>query len=54
VYRWYVHRIHRQDFEVCEGLQGAVHQASGQPMLSLHETRVGWFEEEYARYVRGT
>jgi phenylpropionate dioxygenase-like ring-hydroxylating dioxygenase large terminal subunit len=54
VYRWYARRIHQQDFEICEGLQSALHAASGQPMLSLHETRVGWFEEEYARYVRRT
>ena len=47
-------RIHRQDFEVCEGQQSVVHQAPGQPMLSLHEARVGWFEEEYARFVRRT
>jgi phenylpropionate dioxygenase-like ring-hydroxylating dioxygenase large terminal subunit len=54
VFRWYVRRVLQQDFEVCEGLQSVVHQASGQPMLSLHETRVGWFEEEYARFVRRT
>lgn len=52
VFRWYVRRIHQQDFEVCVGLQSVVHQASGQPLLSLHEARVGWFEEEYERYVR--
>lgn len=52
VFRWYARRIHFQDCAVCEGLQSTARQASGQPMLSLHEKRVGWFEEEYGRHVK--
>jgi phenylpropionate dioxygenase-like ring-hydroxylating dioxygenase large terminal subunit len=52
VFHWYARRVHREDCAVCEELQSTAHQVSGQPLLSRHETRVGWFEEEYARHVK--
>lgn len=46
-------RIHNEDHVACENQQRVAARADGLPILSRQETRVGWFEEEYARIMAG-
>ncbi len=46
-------RIHAEDHRACEQLQLRASQADAMPILSRQETRVGWFEESYARILDG-
>lgn len=51
VFAHYTRKVHREDNEACEKLQSVIQQADGEPRLAFHETRIGWFEEEYTRFV---
>ena len=50
---YYARKIHLEDNEACEKLQTATGLVNGMPVLATQETRIGWFEEEYARFVEG-
>ncbi len=47
----FVRKIALEDNDVCEGLQAHAGQADGQPFLARHEERIGWFDEEYERWL---
>lgn len=49
----YMRKIFREDNVVCEALQEVAGQIPGDPVLSRHETRIGWFEEAYAAMMGG-
>ena len=49
--RFYQDRTAREDHEVCERLQRVARQIEGWPILGSQETRIGWFEEAYAKAV---
>ena len=49
--RFYQDRTAREDHEVCERLQRVAGQIEGWPILGSQETRIGWFEEAYAKAV---
>lgn len=46
-------KIHNEDHVACANLQKIAGRADGDPVLARQETRVGWFEEEYARIMAG-
>lgn len=46
-------KIHNEDHVACENQQKLAARADGPPVLARQETRVGWFEEEYARILAG-
>ncbi len=46
-------RIHQEDNAACENLQRTAGQADANPILSRQETRVGWFQQDYARLMSG-
>jgi phenylpropionate dioxygenase-like ring-hydroxylating dioxygenase large terminal subunit len=50
---YYARKIHLEDNEACEKLQTAAGLVNGPPTLAMQEARVGWFEEEYARFMAG-
>ena len=47
--RFYQDRTAREDHDACERLQSVAHQIEGEPILGSQETRIGWFEEAYAK-----
>lgn len=52
VFRYYTRKTHGEDNAVCEQIQRVSHQINGNMMLSNQETRIAWFEQAYARWVR--
>jgi phenylpropionate dioxygenase-like ring-hydroxylating dioxygenase large terminal subunit len=48
----YVRRVLAEDHAVCEAMQPHAAQVDRPPLLGRQETRVGWFEEAYARHLR--
>jgi phenylpropionate dioxygenase-like ring-hydroxylating dioxygenase large terminal subunit len=53
-FRYFARKVHREDNEACENLQRAAIKNAPPPRLARQEERVGWFNEAYARVVRGT
>lgn len=51
--RFQASRIHNEDHVACENQQRVAARADGLPILSRQETRVGWFEDDYARIMAG-
>lgn len=45
-------KIHQEDNVVCENIQRVAHQIQGDMVVSNQETRISWFEEAYAKFVK--
>ncbi len=53
-FTYFARRVQREDAMACEALQTVIGQADGPQKLALQESRIRWFEEEYARARAGT
>jgi phenylpropionate dioxygenase-like ring-hydroxylating dioxygenase large terminal subunit len=53
IFRFFTRKVHLEDNQACEKLQEAARLDDPAPLYALHETRVAWFEEVYARILLG-
>lgn len=53
IVRYYIEQTGDEDHRACERWQTVAHQIKSWPMLGAQETRVGWFEESYAKALNG-